>query len=397
LLGIIINMEDHTNLLNRAEQMLRYLRSELNAIEEKDFLNWLDEHPEQRKFMGKLQGEPGMKDELAFFDDTSRHAAWTALKKQAGNKPGTAPVARLWIRIAAAASVIIAIGTGILFYASHHHERELLANDIGPGKNTATLTLAGGKTINLSDTKTGVVIAASKITYNDGTAVKDAPAAGLQTINTPRGGTYQVLLPDGTKVWLNAASSFKFPSTFANVAERKVELSGEAYFEVAHNNKQPFLVKTGKQRVEVLGTHFNINSYTDEAETRTTLLEGSVRVTVLDRAEAVNPKSKIENMLVPGEQSILKDGMLSTQKADVGTEMAWKNGYFIFKNEDLHSIMRKISRWYNVDIVFSEDMPDIYFDGSISRFRNVSEVLRKFELTESVYFKIEGRRITVMP
>lgn len=395
-------MKDQTNLLNRAEQMLRYLRNELDSIEEKDFLRWLEEHPEQGRFMGQLQRETGMEDQLAFFDNTSGHEAWMALKKQIGIEPHRVGPVRLWLRIVAAASIVIAIGTGVWFYTSlkstaNRNPGIVSQNDIGPGKNKATLTLASGKVVHLSDAKTGIKIDESKITYNDGTAVNEASGVGLQTLTTPRGGTYQVILPDGTRVWLNAASSVKFPSTFANATDRKVELIGEAYFEVSHNGKQPFIVKTDRQRVEVLGTHFNINSYADEAETRTTLLEGSVRVTVLDRAEAVNHKSKRENILVPGEQSVLKDGLLSIHKADIETEMAWKDGYFVFKNEDFHATMRKISRWYDVDVIFSEGVPEIYFEGSVSRFRNVSEVLRKFQLTENVHFKIEGRRITVMP
>lgn len=400
-MGIIIDMGD-TNLLYRAEQMLRYLRNELDSVEERDFLNWLDEHPEQRRFIGKLQKETGTNDELAFFDNTLRHEAWIALKKQIDIKPHRVGSSRLWPLIAAVASVVIALSAGIYFYASeqpvvNRNTEIVYQNDIDPGKNTATLTLAGGKMINLNDAKTGIRIDASKITYNDGTEVKEASAIGMKMISTPRGGTYQVILPDGTKVWLNAASSIKFPSTFADVAERKVELNGEAYFEVTHNSKQPFIVKTAKQYVEVLGTHFSINSYIDEAETKTTLLEGSVRVTVLGTLNSAKDKSKIEKTLMPGEQSLLKDGLLSIQQADIGAEMAWKEGYFVFNNEDFHASMRKISRWYDVDVVFSEGVPEVYFEGSISRFSNVSEVLRKFELTENVHFKIEGRRITVMP
>lgn len=185
-----------------------------------------------------------------------------------------------------------------------------------------------------------------------------------------------------------------------------VELSGEGYFEVAQvklavtgrkaPRKMPFIVKTNEQAVEVLGTHFNISCYTNDAETRTSLLEGAVKVSALTKAIG-SKLSNAEIMLKPGQQALLNANELSVKNADVASDVAWKNGYFVFKNEEMRSIMRKIARWYNVDVVFSNDFASRRFEGSISRFKNISEVLRKFELTGDIHFKIEERRITVMP
>jgi ferric-dicitrate binding protein FerR (iron transport regulator) len=253
--------------------------------------------------------------------------------------------------------------------------------DVAPGSNKAMLTLTNGKTINLSNLKTGVVIDAAALTYNDGTRIaEDSKTSGPQQmiLHTPKGGTYQVVLPDGTKVWLNAASTLTFPATFTDLKERKVALNGEAYFEVAANVKQPFRVETTAQLVEVLGTHFNINAYESETIAKTTLLQGSIRVGKL--------------LLKPGEQAA---GAAKVTDINMDEIMGWKNGYFVFENEQLPSIMRKISRWYDVEIVFKGEMPVDEFGGRVTRFVNLSQVLKKLELTNKVHFKIEGKTVIV--
>jgi transmembrane sensor len=311
------------------------------------------------------------------------------------------PIYKSWYGIAASIVLMTLLGGMLFLYGDpskveSFFSRNEVKYDIKPGTNKAILTLADGTEVVLSDVKddslaksTGSnIIQASggQLVYENTSKV--AGKLMYNAVETPRGGQYQVILPDGSKVWLNAASKLKYPVAFAGQEKRIVELSGEAYFEVAHNRKQPFIVKTEKQSLEVLGTHFNINSYADEAETKTTLLEGSVKVS--------NLKSQKEILLQPGQESCLRGDLLNAGKADIETNMAWKDGHFIFKNEDLAGIMRKISRWYNVDIVYEGDVVNKHFVGSMSRFRNVSEVLRKFELTGSVHFKIEEGRITVM-
>lgn len=307
----------------------------------------------------------------------------------------------LWPRIAAAAVLILTLGIATYYFLQHDADKVQTAStkviqDVKPGGNRAVLTLANGKKINLQDAKegalaqeSGIVItktAAGELVY---TVVKDvsknAQSASLNKIETPKGGQYQIDLPDGTKVWLNAASSLKFPTLFSGNT-RVVELSGEAYFEVAKDKTKPFKVISDKQTVEVLGTHFNINGYSDELNTKTTLLEGSVKVT---------DHSKQTLILKPGDQSTLNSKNFERQSVDVDEAVAWKNGQFIFTNESLDVIMRKIARWYNVDIVFEKGLDDPTFTGAVSRYKNVSEVLATLELTNSVHFKIKDRTITV--
>jgi transmembrane sensor len=193
-------------------------------------------------------------------------------------------------------------------------------------------------------------------------------------------------LPDGTIVWLNAASSLKFPTSFAG-SKRQVELTGEAYFEVTENKSMPFEVLTGETSVSVLGTHFNINAYADEASINTTLLEGAVKVHTGQAAK----------LLKPGQQSVFVNatGALSIQPADVDQAIAWKRGFFEFDNTDLQTIMRQISRWYDVDIVYQIQGSKALFGGGISRKLNLSEVLHLLEAS-GVYFKVENRKVTVL-
>jgi len=304
---------------------------------------------------------------------------------------------RTWV--ATAAAILLLVSTATWFYISRKATANLntdIANqkDIIPGKNTAKLILADGKVIVLSDAKTGVVIDAARLSYNDGSLIGSEGETSASrpktymTAATPRGGTYQVVLPDGSKVWLNAASSLKFPSTFANAADRKVELTGEAYFEVAKDKIHPFIVLAKNQQVKVLGTHFNINTYTDEPEAKTTLLEGSINI--------LNLTSDNSSLLLPNQQAVISGSSLQVKTIDAETAVDWKNGDFIFKDERLESIMRKVARWYNVDVVYENNAPEnVVLGGMISRSRNLSAVLRLIESTGKVHFEIQGRKLIV--
>lgn len=319
---------------------------------------------------------------------------------------------RLWPRISVAAAIVL-IASGLYFYNKNSTVRgpqqALSTKDIAPGKNIAMLTLANGKKILLSDSKTGVVIKGGALTYNDGSAISEAdneqidlgsqdfsPAVAVKmSASTPRGGQYQFTLADGTMVWLNADSKLEFPSDFKNGKERIVKLEGEAYFEVAKLNNStgrvPFIVETDKQIVEVLGTHFNINSYNDEAGEKTTLLEGSVRVSSAGQ-------DKNQAILKPNEQSLLiGTSPISVRKVDTEDAVAWKNGDFIFDNDDLESIMRKIARWYDVEVYYPEKpKKSLHFGGVVSRSKNISSVLKIMQSTGQVNFKMQDRRITVI-
>lgn len=316
---------------------------------------------------------------------------------------------RPFYRYMAAAVAVFILSAGLYFYFIRQNQAvasRFAANDILPGGNKAMLILSNGKKINLGDAANGQLLSESGIAVSktaDGqiryTVKESTGKAGTpleNTIVTPKGGQYQVVLPDGSKVWLNAASTLKFPLRFSN-NERSVQLSGEAYFEVAKKTlrtggKLPFYVSTAKLRVEVLGTHFNVNAY--ESTSKTTLLEGAVRLI----AAAVAPSLKAQvSYLSPGQQGIAGASGITVSTADIEETMAWKNGLFMFNNQNLDVIMKEVERWYDVDVVFADDeLRKASFNGAVSRFKNISQLLEVLESTGSVHFKVEGRRITVM-
>jgi len=321
---------------------------------------------------------------------------WESVQQEISIKPAMLP---LWPKVAAAMGLVI-LSIGVYWFTAKKeafNQGVVVVNDVAPGKNKAYLTLANGKRIELTDAANGKLVeeAGVQITKTaDGQLVYEISpdpggkrSSGFNSIETPRGGQYQINLPDGTRVWLNAASKLVYPLSFAPKGNRKVRLSGEAYFEVARDETCPFLVESIGQTVKVLGTHFNINSYADEGEIKTTLLEGSVKV------ESNDPGT----ILKPGEQASFKNNKIKVTQVNPENAIAWKNGEFEFSNESLESIMRKISRWYDVDVIYQDqDLKNEIFSGGISRFEQVSDVLKKLSLTEGARFKIEGRRIFVM-
>jgi len=264
------------------------------------------------------------------------------------------------------------------------------------------LTLSDGRRISLTDARNGELALESGVKIvktDDGLVIykmedikRPDDQLSFNKIETPIGGQYQIIMPDGSKVWLNSASSLRYPVHFTGL-ERRVEITGEAYFEVSHDASRPFRVMSGKQTVEVLGTSFNIMAYKDEESIKTTLIQGSVLVM----------HGKVSKLIKPGQQTSIKEDNISINDADISEAMAWKNGYFIFKSENIGSIMRKISRWYNVKVEYQgNDMAKV-FGGKISRARKVSEVLKMLESTGSLNFKLisnesgkEGRLI-IMP
>ncbi|MBX2922802.1 MAG: FecR domain-containing protein [Chitinophagaceae bacterium] len=304
--------------------------------------------------------------------------------------------------IRVAASVILVIGVGFaVFKGYREREAEQPAaqqttvakdKDIAPGTDQAVLTLADGTTMVLDG-------AESRLIQQEGTSVRqqegqlqytveDASApVGNNTLTTSRGGQYMLTLPDGTRVWLNAASSFTYPTRFSG-KERRVEIEGQAYFEVARNPDQPFIVKVKDATVKVLGTHFDIMSYPEEKEVQTTLVSGSVRVV----------RGKLEKIIAPGEQAFWNDGVagaLSVRAADIQQATAWKTGFFEFDNADLATIMRQIGRWYNVDIRYNRPPGDKTFGGRISRNLPLSQVLELLE-ANGARFRVEDKEITVL-
>ena len=267
-------------------------------------------------------------------------------------------------------------------------------NDVDPGGDKATLTLADGSVILLDNAKNGTLTqqGSAKVIKLDGKLLYDLGSEKTKqvvynTISTPKGGQYQLELPDGSLVWLNASSSIHFPTSFTE-KERRVEITGEAYFEVAKNAGKPFIVEVNNSEVQVLGTHFNINAYKDEEEVRTTLLEGSVKF--VDGGNT--------SLLQPGQQTQLtKDRIVKVaSNVDVNEVVAWKNGLFSFENAGIETIMRQLSRWYDVDIEYKGKTDDI-FVAEMSRNIKLSDVLKALELTGRVKFEVDGKKIVVMP
>jgi transmembrane sensor len=365
--------------------------------------------PEQENFLeAYFQHFDNKEDILEQFSDSERLKLRAEIeagileKISAGEKP---KIRHLQFIMKVAAAILIFFAATYVFYVNRTADTTPLIAKvqapeiiIKPGGNHAMLTLGDGTRISLDDAHIGKLTQQGSAVVNKtktgqlvyglsaSTTNTDALIA-TNTIETPRGGEYQVVLPDGTKVWLNAASKLIYPTAFKG-KERKVELIGEAYFEVAKNKEMPFKVSSGKQVVEVLGTHFNISAYPDDSAIKTTLLEGSVKVTAAGASR----------MLIPGQQATIGIGNdIAIAKVNTNAAIGWKNGYFVFSNEEIHGLMRKVARWYDVDIDYKGSLTKEGFVGSVSRFENISEVLTTLQLTGMVHFKVEGRRVLVMP
>jgi transmembrane sensor len=306
-------------------------------------------------------------------------------------------------KIAVAATVmgLLLLSTFLLYNrntsketANAEVDKRRFKNDVLPGGDKATLTLADGSTVVLDDAKNGTLAqqGSSKVIKVDGKLMYD-PANNnskeivYNTISTPNGGQYQLELPDGSLVWLNATSSIHFPTSFMG-KERRVEVTGEAYFEVAKNRDMPFIVTVNGSEVQVLGTHFNVNAYSDEDNVKTTLLEGSVKF-----VSGTNI-----NMLRPGQQSQLaSNGLIKVvSNVDVDEVVAWKNGMFDFDNAAIETVMRQLSRWYDVEIEYKGKTDD-QFIAEMRRNIKLSDALKALELTGKVKFEIQGKKIIVLP
>ncbi len=302
-----------------------------------------------------------------------------------------------------AATVVMVLGLTTYFLTENWHQYKTqgasssirtpkINNDVLPGGNKAVLILADGSTVDLDDANSDTLVKQGqatviktngKLLYN--VADPNQHEILYNTIFTPRGGQYKVILPDGTNVWLNAASSLYFPTSFTG-NERRVKITGEAYFEVAKNALMPFIVSAGDAEVQVLGTHFNIMAYKDEPVVKTTLLEGSVKFVA----------ANITNTLQPGQQSQFKQGKTRVVSGvDVNEVIAWKNGLFHFENADMETVMLQISRWYDVDVVFKTKRGFDLLHVDIPRSNKLSEVLKALELSGGATFKIEGKTIIV--
>lgn len=306
-----------------------------------------------------------------------------------------APVKRLWLRWVAAAAVLILLTVGGWYWFTGQSGKPdgttpPVIAVIGPGKQGALLTLADGSRVLLDTIQNGVVALQGGVTARvvDGSLQYDGHAQETvyNTMSTPKGRQFQLVLPDGSRVWLNAASMIRYPTAFA-ANDRRVEITGEAYFEVV-KDKKPFIVRAdNRATVTVLGTHFNVNSYDNEPALNTTLLEGSVRV----------EQGSEQVVIAPGEQANVTDKLTVRKAIDIDQVMAWKNGVFNFENMKLEVVMRQLERWYDIDVVYEGAVPDIVFEGKISRGMSLQDLLETLNLS-NVKYRLEAcRKLVVLP
>lgn len=313
------------------------------------------------------------------------------------------PKPRIWRRIAVAAIFLSAIAGYYLLWPRPKnllvvHKQPAQSNDVAPGRNKAILQLADSSSIVLDDSDTGMLaqqgstkilkLGNGQLTYHTGAGHHREILYNV--ISTPRGGQYQVILPDGTRVWLNAASSLRFPTAFTG-KERTVSITGEAYFDIAPDKNMPFKVQTGDTKVEVLGTQFNIMAYSNEEVINTTLVNGAVRVSM------VNDKPGEGLKLLPGQQATRNIGSTAIIAHEVDTEsvVAWKNGTFQFDNNDIPSIMRQLERWYDIDVHYAGKAPEGHYSWTVGKDKSLMKVLRILEESD-LKFKIEGKNLTVL-
>jgi ferric-dicitrate binding protein FerR (iron transport regulator) len=430
-----MNMNDQPEYFNDPQQeekahriaalIAGYIHRSLTPSEHDELDQWVGQSDDNMQLFEELTDDRSTQDALDWLSDADGPRM---LKKIKGGlefaRPRRSLFSQVW-HYGIAASIAVLLGLGFMLFNKNSVKpiaKPALASkpqDVDPGREQATLTLADGTTISLDEAKNGTLATQgnSNITKQDGqikydAAGKSANAAVLNNIiATQRGGNYSLTLSDGTKAWLNAASSISYPAEFTG-NERKVTISGEVYFEVASaklpgaNHNKPFIVevKDRNMQVEVLGTHFNINSYTDESSVNTTLLEGVVKVSQLaignGQLTTDNKQLATGNavFLKPGQQAQVQQGEIKTL-TDVDTDvvMGWRNGVFRFKNDDVKTMMRQISRWYNVDVEFEGNVSTEGYSCALAKNTTLSILLDALEDTGVAHFKIEGKKIKVLP
>lgn len=368
--------KDIQDLLKKAQT------EKLSPAEEAQLEYWLHHLNEE--------GNPGLTDDDLL---NARQSMWAAIENAETNQPVHHVIN--WKRYVAAASLVLLSGTILVYSLKTFYKADpksdLSANNIAPGGNKAILTLGNGKQIVLAETGHGQLSKNAQVSIvksDDSTVVYGASAnqnipapAADNILTTPKGGQYSLVLADGTKVILNAASTLSFPERFTGT-ERRVKLIGEAYFEVAHNAQMPFHVESKGQDVQVLGTHFDINAYPDEPAVKTTLLEGKVKI-------------NDDVVLQPGEQAVFQ-GDFKVSHVNVDDVVAWKNGYFRFDDDNLEGIMKILSRWYNVKYVFKdEELKKLNFGAVTNRFANINKILNLMETAGLAHFQIDNDTIII--
>jgi transmembrane sensor len=419
--------------VNRITSLIeKFLEEQLGPEEEKELKEWLAEAEHNDLFFQQITNREVLREKLKYYASTDSEAIWnkTLQKIDGGAKlvdlyPTRKTIKMPFGKIAVAASILVLISAGTWFYFSQSTNKQTAENGknepagiyspIVPGGNKAILTLSDGKTIPLATVQNGNLAdqGQMQITKIDGRLIytrKPDSDGSLHskdiynTVTTPRGGEYQITLPDGSKVWLNAASSLRFPIAFAG-NERIVELTGEAYFEVnpqeqavakgrnAQNSKiakTPFIVKINtpagnKNEVEVLGTHFNVMAYTDESAIKTTLVEGKVKVTSGSSIQTIRP----------GEQARLSEGTISVKNVEASDVVSWTSGFIPVSGPDVEYTMRQIARWYDVNIIFQGKKPEGSFEGKLPRTASIENVIKLLNVN-NIKARLNGKDRTII-
>lgn len=376
--------------MEHAELIIKYLKGELNTVEKQQLDAWLAADERNRELLESFRKPEQLAADMAFFDEMDVTADWEAVAVRSGYDTGKRPVLRrriiLWS--AAAASVLLAIGL-LTFKKDTPPAPSVVAmkvHDVQPGGNKAVLQLGNGQTVTLGKADTTLDEDGAKIRQQQGALVYDEKEGAVQynTLTTPRGGQFQLVLADGTAVWLNASSSIRFPTRFSG-KERIVELTGEGYFEVAKDQHKPFRVKVNGVEIAVLGTHFNVMGY--KGITRTTLAEGSVKIQLADNRSW---------LLKPGQQGTVKENKeVNIAATDVEKALAWKNGVFYFKDDAITDIVEQLARWYDVDIQLKGNVPAKQISGNIRRQATLSQVLEMLNYVSGAKYTLEDKQVTV--
>ncbi|SIN65124.1 FecR domain-containing protein [Chitinophaga niabensis] len=374
-----------------AELIIKYFKGELSTVEKQELEAWLAADEQNRALLERFRDQRQLADDMAFFDGIDVTADWEAVAVRAGYDTSAQPKRRrmvLWSAVAAS----ILLATGLLTFKKETPPAPLVAakvNDIQPGSNKAVLQLANGQTVTLGRADTSLDADGAKIRQQQGALVykgKEEAAAAVQynTLSTPRGGQFQLVLADGTAVWLNASSSIRFPTRFEG-KERIVELTGEGYFEVAKDQHKPFRVKVNGVEIAVLGTHFNVMAY--QGVTKTTLAEGSVKIQLADNRSW---------LLKPGQQGTVKENQeVNIAATDVEKALAWKNGLFYFKDDEIKDIVAQLARWYDVDIQLKGTIPAKQISGNIRRQATLLQVLEMLNYVSGAKYTLDQKKVTV--
>lgn len=376
---------------HRIKQLFsKYVQGTLTEEELDEFLRyfWADENEDIFKELMRLNFDSAAP-EVISQERIGRIARGvdTIVLKSVRSKKRRFPV-NPWLSVAAAA-IVLAIGSYLFFNKVEEQPTEIvgIAEDVDPGTNRATLILENGSPITLSEDQTGITVGTDGISYTDGTKITDNKQVQYAVLSTPRKGQYQTILPDGSKVWLNAESSLRYPTAFTG-NERRVELKGEGYFEVAHDTSQPFIVESASQHIKVLGTEFNINAYDNEPVIATTLVNGSISLS--------HTGDKTINTIKPGQQAVLGTDGIRINSVDVSPYVAWKQGEFRFKDTPLKEALRQIQRWYDIQVDYTNIPEDVEIFASIKRDKKLSSVLYALEEITDIKFKVTERRLMLM-